>query len=158
MNTELETLLYTTQDRAELLRELDLCKRTFFQASQTPTPDLAHLGIRERALPFWTAFFASPQSGVAALETLRAQIAAYRVVRVTLAFEPDTHFIHKLVIKIRAVTGVTQYLVAIDVVATLSAGLIVTIDGKLFDLSLEKKLRSLDFAALTTPFLPVLSS
>lgn len=155
MMSDISSLLITASDRAYLLSELDSIQRSFFSAQGSR--DLNVLGIRSSSLPFWTNFLASGEKNAATLESMRQEIQNYRLIRVTIAFEPDRSFLEKMITVFRKSVG-ENCLLSVEVVTSLAAGVIYTVDGKIIDLSLAKKISEIDLHPILHKYMPVLSS
>ncbi len=153
--SSLSSQLVTVTDRVYLLSELDSVSRSFF--SSTGSHDLQVLGIRSTSESFWSQLLHDEQQTRESLEKLRVQIQNYRVIHMRIAFEPDRPFLEKVITVFRKNLG-ENYLLSVEVVPSLSAGIIYTIDGKIIDLSLATKLKSFDLHPILHTHMPVLSS
>jgi ATP synthase delta (OSCP) subunit len=147
--------LVTVSDRVYLLSELDSISRSFF--TSTGSHDLAVLGIRSTSEGFWTEVLKAGQQNRESLEKLRQEIQSFRVIRVTLAFDPDRAFLGKMAAVFKTYCG-ENCILDIEVVPSLSAGIQYTVDGKSIDRSLLTKMKEIDLKKVLMHYLPVLST
>lgn len=153
--SKLSDQLVTVSDRVYMLSELDSISRSFF--TSTGSHDLGVLGIRSTSEGFWTEVLKESSQNRESLEKLRQEIQSFRVVRVTVPFDPDKAFLGKMVDVFRKQYG-DNCLLDIEVVASLSAGFKFTVDGKIIDRSLRTKMEEVDLKKLLSEYLPVLST
>ncbi len=151
---EIADQLITISDRAYLLSELDNIVQSFYRTSGSK--DLNVLGIRSTSLPFWQTVL-KDISDSHQVEAMRQEIQSFRVIRVSLPFDPERIFIEKMIATFRATLG-PRCLLDIQVNQSLAAGLIYSVEGKILDRSLRVKLSEVDLRGIVSGLLPILSS
>lgn len=142
---ELASLISTVDERRALLKELE----NFAAALYKPNFDMSRFkqltsllqkcGVNSQDVSVASGF----------IEDIRAQLDIMPVIEITLAFEPGSDFIKRLVAWFRQVLG-EQILLHISTDKSILAGVRISYSGLYKDLSLLTRLGSYNFSNLAS--------
>lgn len=142
---DLITSLKTTHEVDDFAQEVDTLSSTLFK-SEKMSLDKAITSISsDSAKKIMDIFsknkFDSADKGIVRdfLDTLKDLIKRFKVIKLTLAFDPTLKTIEKIHEYVSEHIGI-GYIFDIDVLDTLMGGAIITFDGKYCDFTLRKRL------------------